>query len=48
MNYDILVFFIFIIISIFLVYRVKSNNIILGTYQPYPIIITDNGIINVI
>ena len=41
MNYDILVFFIFIIISIFLVYRVKSNNIILGTYQPYPIIITD-------
>ena len=41
MNYK-LMFFIFILLILFLIYKLRNNKIILGTYTPYPDIITIN------
>jgi hypothetical protein len=42
MNYAIIIFFIIIILVISVLYRILTNNIILGTYKPYPKILVDN------
>ena len=42
MNYERIIFFILIFISIMVLYRISSNKVILGTYKPYPDIIVEN------
>lgn len=41
MNYS-LIFFIFILLIVFLMYHLRKNKIILGTYTPYPDIVSVN------